>query len=438
MDFNQLAEILAETESSTVCLVRVEPEIPDFTAQQEVKLQIWTKDKQFSILFTNDNLKLAISMLQLSLFAKGKKIITWNWKNFCSYFQGKTGISLTVAADIVDLKILESYADLNGTAPTTLGEALTRLKRLVEGGHWARGQAIYKRIHLPLMTAVIPGLETSGILDTERRQKVHAYYEIDGQENGRLKCHGAYSQSFVPHNLGEEKKKTLKPNELDGLFMYFDYKANEPTFLAWLSKDEGLLDICRQGDIYSILFERLLEQKCLGKVERNRCKKIFLPVIYGMSPPLVAKNMEISESSAVFVVNRIYNLFPTALSYVEGFQKQAQEAGYAIDFFGKRRCFEEKNAYAARGFSVQSPAAVFCLDRLVQLYFSLKEITDLAYHVHDGYAVYATKHNWKKVYQISRDILTAENDLCPGLRLRATCHAGRNLNDLKLLASKKE
>jgi hypothetical protein len=63
----------------------------------------------------------------------------------------------------------------------------------------------------------------------------------------------------------------------------------------------------------------------------------------------------------------------------------------------------------------------------------LKDKAEIAYTVHDGYVVYATKENWKQVYKKCMDALTSESELCPGLKLKVSCKGGRNLNDLKVI-----
>lgn len=99
--------------------------------------------------------------------------------------------------------------------------------------------------------------------------------------------------------------------------------------------------------------------------------------------------------------------------------------------------FDKGEEYLARNFSVQSPGATICLDKLVQLHAALKGTTDIAYSVHDGYCVYASKSNWKGVFQKSYDLLTSECLMCPGLRLKVACRAGRSLDNLKPLAKAK-
>ena len=123
--------------------------------------------------------------------------------------------------------------------------------------------------------------------------------------------------------------------------------------------------------------------------------------------------------------------------FVAGYEQQLRETGYAKDIFGKRRLnFEKGKEYLVRNFCVQAPAATVCSEKLISLYFALKGKADISYTVHDGFVVYATKDNWKQVFVTGYEILTGESVLCPGLRLKVACRAGRNLNGLKPLVRK--
>ena len=74
------------------------------------------------------------------------------------------------------------------------------------------------------------------------------------------------------------------------------------------------------------------------------------------------------------------------------------------------------------------------MDRLIALH--RLGIAPIAFHVHDGYVLLATKQNYKQVYIQARDVLQAEGEFSQGLHLRVNCKAGRNLNDLKSLIKK--
>jgi DNA polymerase I-like protein with 3'-5' exonuclease and polymerase domains len=117
-------------------------------------------------------------------------------------------------------------------------------------------------------------LENIGIVDSSLHSKVHAYYEIDGQDNGRLKCFGAFKNFYVPHTMGSELKEVLKPVGYDNFFMSFDFKGMEVFVLAHLSKDRNLLRLCDQEDIYLSLYRVLIGQE-KEKNDRELAKKCF-------------------------------------------------------------------------------------------------------------------------------------------------------------------
>lgn len=432
MENSQLSKALLDVVGPNLYVV-FKPEVLDFTNPNLIpEIEIFSSSGHLKITVTSEILPILLSMMKLSLFVKGNKIITWNWKNFVSFVLFKTGKLYSVDGVLIDLKIIEAYCGRKLNAPKTLVEAMNRLKNLITTGMWKEVESIYRSLYLPLITTVIPHLETVGILNTNIGQKVHAYYEINGQENGRLKCSDFYNQGFIPHALNSEVRQVLKPRLESDLFMVFDFKGMEVFMLAWMSKDPLLEELCKEPDIYFALYEKITGKKC-EKNDREIAKKFFLPIIYGQSAYSLSQRCGIALDAAEFILDRIYTLFPVALAFIESYQKQLQELGYAKDIFSKRRTFEEGKEYSVRNFAIQSPASVVCLEKLTNLYFAFKGKTDLAYTVHDGYVVYATKDNWKTIVKTGRDVLTGESNFCPGLRLRVTCRAGRNLNDLKLL-----
>lgn len=437
-EVSHLAKLLTSIDGKVV-YVTFEPDVLDFTDSIAPKnLILHTSSQQIKINLSDDSLVTIVSLLKLSVFTKEVKLICWDWKTFASYFHFVAKHALVVESAIVDLKVLESYVNINTKRPENLSSALLRLKNLVTAGYWRDIEHIYRNLHLPLITTVLPAIETTGILDVSRSGYVYGYYEVNGQENGRLRCFNAYNKGFVPHAMGQEVKVNLKPRNQDELFLSFDYRAMEVYILAWLSQDALLLEMCSENDVYGAIFSKITGNNFNGNNDREFAKKFFLPVIYGQSARALSDRLGIAKDVAERIIERIDTTFPTVSTYLLGFQKQVQETGYARDQFGKRRSFEEGKQYMVRNFAVQAPAAVVCLDKLNQLYFALKNITDIAYTVHDGYTVYADKTNYKQICKIAFDVLSGESQFCPDLRLRVTCRAGRNLNDLKSLARRGE
>lgn len=435
----RLAQVLSDSvEAGPNIFVRFDPEVLDFT-DPEAKSSMSVMGmggNVATVTLTKDNVRQVVGVLLVSVFAKGMKIIAWNWKNFLSYHLGVTGKPLTVEGSLIDLKVAELFAGIKDKAPDTLAAALNRLKTLVAKGIWKEMALVYQKVYLPLITEIIPAMETAGILDVDNRKRVYAYYEICGQDNGRLNCSGAYRDSYVPQTLSEVEKKRLKPKALDEMFMYFDFKNMEVTMLQYLSKDEKLGEVLKNDDAYTTIFQ-MVTGIDNDPESREKGKIIFLPVVYGQSPPMLAKRLKVAEATAEKIITRIYDLFPAALRWVESHQEQAKSSGFAKDGFGKRRHFSPGEAYLARNFSVQAPSSTVNLEKLVKLHRALKGVSEIAYNVHDGYCVFAGKANWKTIFGKVYELLTSESELCPGLRFRVACHAGRNLDGLKPLQKAK-
>jgi len=277
-------------------------------------------------------------------------------------------------------------------------------------------------------------METAGLINVETRKVVYACYEICGQANGRLNSGLDFRDGYHPHSLGVDIKKKLKPRGLDELFMYFDFRHMEVSVLQWLSKDEQLGEALKEKDVYLEIYRLVVGRGAEEKEDRIKAKKFFLPVIYGQSAQALGHRLKLAPQTAESIVSRIHELFPKAISYTRQAHEQAKSCGFVQDMFGKRRQFPKGEEYDALNFSIQAPASTICLEKLVKLHFALKGVTNIAYSVHDGYCVFANKNNWKKVFAVGYKTLTDATDLCPGLRLRVSCCAGRNLDSLKTIS----
>lgn len=439
MSIETLVDFL-ERRSGKIVYMRSLPEIFDFTDRDSSNtLEIVAQDgSTLSVSMDSRSLPLVVSILKLTVFSGDRKLLAWNFKQFCTFVAAKTGHVPQIDCAVIDLKVLESYTgNRGGTAPKTFSEAMGRLRRLVESGDYRLAENAYRNVHLPLMKLVLPTMEATGIIDSSRSLKVYSYYEIDGQENGRLKCHDAYRNGFVPHTMGEAVRESLKPLSYDDIFMSFDFRGMEVYVLANLSNDPMLSRLCIGQDIYCGIYEAITGQPCNDSAGRDFAKKVFLPVIYGQGATAVAARMSIPKSQADSVVGRIRSEFAVANEYVMDRERQLASSGFVRDDFGKvRRGFPPGKDYLARNFAVQAPASTICSEKLINLYFALKDKARIAYTVHDGYVVYVDKADWREIHSVALKILTAESSLKPGLRLKVSCRGGRNLNSLKAIRSR--
>lgn len=400
--------------------VRTEPWVLD--PSQDARLHVHGLNDAHHVMPLSDA-PMAASLLANSVFGEGRQVIAWDWKSLATYFQSRLGRPYAPQAAVIDLKVIEAYCGVKGKAPDALAYALNRVKSTISSGGWPEAQNAYKSVLLPLLSKTLPALEVTPLVDRRLGRQVFAHYEVLGQENGRLRCSKAFRYGFVPHAMSEADRESLVPRDLGEFFVYFDYVGMEVSVLAWLSGDVRLGEMAARPDVYLELDAALTG----SAGDRDRAKKIFLPVIYGQSAAALAAALKVSTATAAELVRRVHALFPAALRWVESHQERAK-AGLVRDVFGKARCFGEGEEYLARNFSVQSPASLICLDRLNELQKSFAVV----FHVHDGYCVYATKGDYRTVAAEGARILR-ESPLGPGLRLRVACQAGFRLNKLKPL-----
>lgn len=361
-------------------------------------------------------------------------ILSWGVKDFFSFLKGKTGILPENHNNIYDLKIISSYFGYSKNRPSSFKEALSILKLAHAEPRWKEFKKLYDFIYKPLFSEVIPSMETFCLVDNEKRKCVYPFYQIEGQLNGRLKAIKNGNSSYNPHSLDFEERKNIRPSNYDDSFVYFDFRNMEVCVLGWLSGDENLNAVLDSSiDPYKEIWKRMTGVDPTD-VQRSICKKMFLPVVFGLGKFSLSKKIGISEKIAGMIIDNFVKFFPKAFEWVE---KQSDLSdGIAFDFFGRRRVFDSNEFYKARNFSIQSPASIVCLMKLVRLFNSISEIANLCFHVHDGYCLVCKKSMVEEVSEIGIDCLESDEDLFPSLKLKTICKFGFDLNNLKTIKRK--
>ena len=357
-------------------------------------------------------------------------VIAWNIKSFFSFLTGRQ-IGFEFLSKVYDLRPMERFNGLDEVCPKTFHEAKVRLGRLYRSSSWEKLHKVYQKVHLPLSTRVVPAMEACGMVDRSQKKVLYGHYDIEGQANGRLRCSKSFARGFSPHNLTPLDRDSFRASMPDYTLLYFDFKHMEATVLQWLSRDDALGELLDQ-DLYAGIWEKITGLACTEKF-RETCKNLFLPVIYGAGWAAIAKSLEVSENTAKKLVRGIYKAFPVSTSWASQCQTSIQNDGSVFDYFGRCRNFKT-DFYKIRNYCVQAPASVICLNKLVKLYELVKnnkEICKLVFHLHDGYGIMVDKRNWYKIGVLAKEVLEAEDDLAPGLRLKITCKKGDCLGKME-------
>lgn len=394
------------------------------------KLIVIGGNKRLQIDLSNDERLLAEQLGEIDYYINNpqKVIIGWNLKNLFSHVKKITGLDYSLESNLLELKVLEAFYGVFEKPPESFKSAQTRLLAITQEENWNKLKYIYKNIHLPLITSVIPDIENAGVIHTKNRLKLNSNYEILGQVNGRSLCSKISEKHFNPHSINESDREVFRPAGFDEIFMYVDFHHQEVSVLQWLSQDPELGKTLETGqDLYNAIWKDITTLEPTPE-SRKMCKGIFLPVIFGQGAKSLSERLKIPFDVANKLITKIQNKYSTAVDYVA--KQTVGDDGYAFDHYGKKRFFGEQD-YKIRNFSIQSPASTICLHKLVKLHKEIKDAR-IAMHVHDGYVLYVRPSDCRKVYNLTKDILESDDEnLYPNLKLKISCEIGKNLNDLK-------
>ena len=397
----------------------------------------WTSDKKASLIIQSNGKKSCIELTDsktieeigasISYYFKDCNLYSWNLKNIISFFKKKASLNLKFESQVYDLYILCSYFSISLKKPKRTQDAVLIVDHLKKTSGWEDFVNFYEKIYTPLIYEVIPEIETNPLVDLKNKNFAHCYYELEGQANGRMKTLKISPNSYMPHSMSEEDKENLSLPDPDDVFLVFDYKHMEVSVLEWLTKDEGLSEILSEDrDLYSSVWENLTKTDA-DESQRSLCKKIFLPVVFGLRPKSLSRKIGLSEKNASKLIYKLIDTFPVAFSWVEA--QRVDSNNFATDFFGRRRSFLENEFYKIRNCCVQSPSNMICLKKLVDLHGSLRD-AKLRFHVHDGYVVSCRKRDMNSVYEDVKFILEKDDEMFPNLKLKVSCKYGKNLNNL--------
>lgn len=359
-------------------------------------------------------------------------IVSWDAKDVFSFVKGRSQISMEIGAPFYDLSLISSYLGVDADMPSKFREAVALLRRLMSMSGWTKFKDLYKSVYVPLVSKVIPDMETCCMVDNRRRMCVYPSYVPEGQANGRLKAIVPCQSNYNPHSMGPEQKSSLRPAGYDECLVCFDYKNMEVNVLQWLSGDSRLGAVLEANeDPYKAIWSIVTRTEATD-AHRRLCKDVFLPVAFGQGARSLSSRLGVEEKFASKIIDTLVKTFPVAFDWVSS--QSPDGDNMAEDFFGRRRGFYEHEFYKVRNFSVQSPASMICLRKLVRLHESVSGLARICFHVHDGYCVVCAADKAETVFDVGMNALEEEDPLFPGLRLKASCHFGNRLDQLKPLS----
>jgi hypothetical protein len=427
----QISDLL---EGNRSVLMRTEPEVPDFTSRASFKLVICGNNQRLDLDVTPENIIHLTGQLDSTIFSKDcvDRLYTWHFKSFATYFHAFCPKYVLPTTNLIDLSIIENFLGIRKNRPENLIEGVNRAKATVSNKGWLK---LYKPLYLPLALKILPSIETTPLLNEAEKCVQYPYYEIEGQVNGRMNCLKKFKKCYIPHRIGPEDRRNLKPRGYGYRFLSADFRHCEVTVLQWLSGDTRLKDLLDSGqDLHKAIYEALAQEICDTEKKRDLSKMIFLPVMYGCGPTTLNERTGLPIPVCKDLILRIRSKFKMAWDWMMAKQTEAK-TGQVRDYFDRTRKFGENESYAARNFVVQGVAATACQEKLVELFGALNnpEKAYIAFSVHDGFGLVVQTNAARETYKSVKEILEAESKLCPGLKMKVQIKFGGRLDSMKVL-----
>lgn len=423
--FHEIVSSLSEfLKNNQVIYVFFDQNISDFKQDYNGNIVLLgKKNSGIKIVLPEDYLSSFIGILTLGLF-NGKILFTWDIKQLFSYFyfRLKRNHIIDVSSKIIDIKYGEAFLGIDGKRPDTFEDACSRAKLIARNEVLLK---IHKDIHIPLAVKVLPKIETVGVADAEDRMLKYPCYQIEGQQNGRLKCVGG---TLMAHNLKREDRLKLRP-KMDHKFAVFDFKSMEVYVLQWLSKDERLGKIISSGrDIYTTLYSLLYGRKC-NKENRQLIKDSFLPIVYGMQADSLSERLKVNLDESKELLKRINGFFSTAMNWVQDQQNKTKESSIVCDYFQRPRDYTDR-FWAVRNAVVQGPASIVCLEKLISLFDKVFNYCEIVANIHDAYVLDIPCNVLYDVVYYATEVLQAPSVFMPGLKLTIDVNVGDDLENI--------
>ncbi len=235
----------------------------------------------------------------------------------------------------------------------TLGLTVKNQKKTAGGKVSTKESELEKMKDLhPIISLILEYRELQKILSTyidniplmvTADERLHAKFLQTGTTTGRMSSQDPNLQN-IPNKspLGQEVRKAFVASRGKKL-VAFDYSQIEIRIAAFLSGDEKLLEIFRQGeDVHTAVASEVFNVP-LDKVDkemRRKAKVINFGIMYGMGVSALKQNLGTDRAEAQKFYDDYFAKFNGLAKYLEQIKVETVRLGYTETLFGRRRYFD--------------------------------------------------------------------------------------------------
>lgn len=364
-------------------------------------------------------------------------------------------------------------SEFNINSPKQLGEILfgkmqiaVKGLRKTEGGAQSTRESELLKLKdaHPVIDLILSYREFQKLLSTyidniplllDLKERLHTTFIQAGAATGRMASENPGLQNIpIKTELGRAIRNAFIAEE-GFCIVTFDYSQIELRIAAFLSGDEKLLEIFRNGkDVHTAVASQVFNvpQEKVDKEMRRKAKVINFGIMYGMGVNALRVNLGTDRKEAQKFYNDYFENFSTLASYLDGVKASAARQGFTETFFGRRRYFRGLQSpvqfvrAAAERMAINAPIqgteadiikrAMVAIDEYVKKE-SLEEDIFPLLQVHDELVFEVKEEVVKKVAPEIRKIMESVIDPkeIKGVICTADISEGKNWGELKKIVN---
>ena len=275
--------------------------------------------------------------------------------------------------------------------------------------------------------------------------RIHGTFNQTITATGRISSTDPNLQNIpVRTELGRQLRKVFVPKE-GCVFVDADYSQIELRVLAHASGDEKLIGAYREAqDIHALtasqVFHIPLDQ--VTAQERRNAKAVNFGIVYGISSFGLSQDLSITRKEAQDYIEKYFRTYPGIKAFLDGCVKDANEKGYAVTLYGRRRPVPELKSsnFMTRSFGervamnspIQGTAADIIKIAMIRVHDRLEREglkSKLLLQVHDELLVETLAEEQEQVEKILREEMMGAAKL--KVELEIDMHAGSSWYEAK-------
>ncbi|MBR0150353.1 MAG: DNA polymerase I [Synergistaceae bacterium] len=293
------------------------------------------------------------------------------------------------------------------TAYSTEAAVLERLAK-EENGHVPALILEHRELSKMLTGFVIPFQKAGGDDGI-----IHTKFEPSVTGTGRLSSRDPNLQNIPAFGEWAGKiKSALIPVNPENVFVAADYSQIELRVLAYLSKEERLIEAFEKGRdihtetaswVFGVMPELVMPEM------RRAAKMVNFGLLYGMGSFGLAERLGVSRSEAKDIITRYFDALPNIQGFIDGLVDGAKERGYARTLAGRIRPVKEIPANgpaldrALINMPVQGTAADIARRAMIDFEGSCR--AELFLQVHDSLVCECNPNDAQEVSHVMREVM---------------------------------